>query len=139
MDSKFLFSTHPSFLLERLISQYKKQDKLVVAYDFDDTVRPMYCASCSQVQSLLRKINDTLNAYFIVFTSNKNLNDVRQYLDKWEIPYDAINENAPFVPFKDGKIFYNVLLDDKAGLGETVNTLEQLIYLVRNEYIQKEN
>ena len=135
MDSKFLFSTNPSFLLERLISQYKKQDKLVIAYDFDDTVRPMYCANCERVQSLLRKIKDILNAYFIVFTSNKDLNDVKKYLDEWEIPYDAINENAPFVPFKEGKIFYNVLLDDKAGLGETVNTLEQLLFLVKNEYI----
>ena len=60
MDSKFLFSTHPSFLLERLITQYKKQDKLVIAYDFDDTVRPMYCANCDQVQSLLRKIKDII-------------------------------------------------------------------------------
>lgn len=135
MDSKFLFSTHPSFLLERLISQYKKQNKLVIAYDFDDTVRPMYCANCDQVQSLLKKIKDVINAYFIVFTSNKNLGDVRKYLDELEIPYDAINENAPFVPFKEGKIFYNVLLDDKAGLGETVNTLEQLLFLVKNEYV----
>lgn len=137
MNSKYLFSTHPSFLLDRLITQYKKQDKIVVAYDFDDTVRPMYCASCEQVQSLLRKISNTLDAYFIVFTSNKNIDDVRNYLDKWEIPYDSINENAPFVPFKEGKIFYNVLLDDKAGLGETVNTLEQLIYLINNKYITK--
>lgn len=138
MDYKHLFSTNPSFLLERLVTQYKKQDKLIIAYDIDDTVRPMYCADCSIVQSLLRKIKNTLDAYFIVFTSNEDIDGVKKYLDKWEIPYDAINENAPFVPFKEGKIFYNVLLDDKAGLGEVMNTLEQLIYLVRNEHITKE-
>ena len=138
MDYKHLFSTNPSFLLERLITQYKKQDKLIIAYDIDDTVRPMYCADCGNVQSLLRKINNTLDAYFIVFTSNEDIDGVKKYLDKWEIPYDAINENAPFVSFKEGKIFYNVLLDDKAGLGEVMNTLEQLIYLVRNECITKE-
>ena len=139
MDSKYLFSTNPSFLLERLISQYKKHNKLVVAYDFDDTIRPMYCASCEEVQSLLRAMNNILDAYFIVFTSNKDIDDVKKYLDKWRIPYDSINENAPFVPFKEGKIFYNVLLDDKAGLGETVNTLKQFVYLIRNNYIEKEN
>lgn len=138
MNYKHLFSTNPSFLLERLIAQYQKQDKLVIAYDIDDTVRPMYCANCDNVESLLRKINSTLDAYFIVFTSNEDIDGVKAYLDKWDIPYDAINENAPFVPFKDGKIFYNVLLDDKAGLGEVVNTLEQLVYLVRNKYITKE-
>lgn len=138
MDCKHLFSTNPSFLLERLIAQYKKQDKLIVAYDIDDTVRPMYCADCGEVQSLLRKLKNRLNAYFIVFTSNEDIDGVKAYLNEHNLPYDAINENAPFVPFKNGKIFYNVLLDDKAGLGETVKTLEQLVYLVINEYITKE-
>lgn len=138
MDYKHLFSTNPSFLLERLVTQYKKQDKLIIAYDIDDTVRPMYCADCSDVQSLLRMIKNTLDAYFIVFTSNEDIDGVKEYLDKWGIPYDSINENAPFVPFEKGKIFYNVLLDDKAGLGEVVSTLKQLLYLVRNEYITKE-
>lgn len=138
MNHKHLFSTNPSFLLERLVKQYQKQDKLIIAYDIDDTVRPMYCADCGDVQSLLRMIKNTLDAYFIVFTSNEDINGVKEYLDKWDIPYDAINENAPFVPFEKGKIFYNVLLDDKAGLGEVVNTLKQLLYLVRNEYIIKE-
>jgi hypothetical protein len=35
-------------------------------------------------------------------------------------------------------LFYNVFLDDKAGLGEVVNTLDQFLYLVQNGYIQKE-
>ena len=138
MNHKHLFSTNPSFLLERLVKQYQKQDKLIIAYDIDDTVRPMYCADCGDVQSLLRMIKNTLDAYFIVFTSNEDINGVKEYLNKWDIPYDAINENAPFVPFEKGKIFYNVLLDDKAGLGEVVNTLKQLLYLIRNEYITKE-
>lgn len=138
MNSKYLFSTHPSFLLDRLITQYKKQDRIVIAYDFDDTVRPMYCADCGKIQSLLRQLKDNINAYFIVFTSNKDIEYVKDYLNDWEIPYDSINENAPFVPFKEGKIFYNVLLDDKAGLGEVVNNLEQFIYLVDNGYIKKE-
>lgn len=138
MDSKFLLSTHPSFLLERLISQYKKQDRLIIAYDFDDTVCPMYSANCEDVKSIIRKLKSSINAFFIVFTSNKDIDSIKEYLDEEEIPYNAINENAEFVPFKEGKIFYNVLLDDKAGLGETVNTLRQLIYLVENKHIQKE-
>lgn len=137
MKAEYLFSTNPSFLLTRLIEQYKKQNKLIIAYDIDDTVRPFYCADCSDVQSMLRMAKNTLNAFFIVFTSNPDIEGVKEFLEKNNLPYDAINENAPFVPFKDGKIFYNVLLDDKAGLGETVNTLKQLLYLVRNDLINK--
>ena len=138
MNSKHLFSTHPSFLLERLITQYKKQEQIVVAYDFDDTVRPMYCADCGHIHSLLRMLKEKANAYLIVFTSNEDIESVENYLFNWEIPYDSINQNAPFVPFKDGKIFYNILLDDKSGLGEVVNTLEQFLYLIENGYIKKE-
>lgn len=138
MNSKHLFSTHPSFLLERLITQYKKQEQIVVAYDFDDTVHPMYCSDCGHVQSLLRLLKEKANAYLIVFTSNEDIEYVENYLFNWEIPYDVINQNAPFVPFKEGKIFYNILLDDKSGLGEVVNTLEQFLYLIENGYIKKE-
>ena len=137
METKHLFSTNPSFLLQRLIEQYEKQDKLIVAYDFDDTVKPYWCADCCKVQSILRRLRDNIDAYFIVYTCNKDHEKIKKFLDKWDIPYDSINENAPFAPDIDGKLFYNVFLDDKAGLGEVVNTLDQFLYLVLNGYIKK--
>ncbi len=137
MKTKYLFSTNPSFLLQRLIEQYEKQDKLIVAYDFDDTVKPYWCADCGKVQSILRRLRDNIDAYFIVYTCNKDHEEIRDFLNKWDIPYDSINENAPFAPNVDGKLFYNVFLDDKAGLGEVVNTLDQFLYLVLNGYINK--
>ena len=138
MDVKHLFSTNPSFLLQRLISQYQKQDKLIVAYDFDDTVSPYWCANCTQVQSILRRLRDNIDTYFIVYTSNDDHDKIKKFLTTNDIPFDSINENAPFAPTKEGKLFYNVFLDDKAGLGEVVNTLDQFLYLVQNGYIQKE-
>jgi hypothetical protein len=138
MDVKHLFSTNPSFLLQRLISQYQKQDKLIVAYDFDDTVSPYWCANCTQVQSILRRLRDNIDTYFIVYTSNDDHDKIKKFLTANDIPFDSINENAPFAPTKEGKLFYNVFLDDKAGLGEVVNTLDQFLYLVQNGYIQKE-
>lgn len=137
MDVKHLFSTNPSFLLQRLISQYQKQDKLIVAYDFDDTVSPYWCANCTQVQSILRRLRDNIDTYFIVYTSNDDYDKIKKFLTANDIPFDSINENAPFAPTKEGKLFYNVFLDDKAGLGEVVNTLDQFLYLVQNGYIQK--
>lgn len=138
MDVRHLFSTNPSFLLQRLISQYQKQEKLIVAYDFDDTVSPYWCANCTQVQSILRRLRDNIDTYFIVYTSNDDHDKIKKFLTANDIPFDSINENAPFAPTKEGKLFYNVFLDDKAGLGEVVNTLDQFLYLVQNGYIQKE-
>lgn len=140
LDSGNYLSTEPGFLLSRLIKQYQTQDKIVIAYDFDDTVRPYYSAGCIEVQSVLRMSKKVLNPYFIVFTSNNNHDDIKRFLDEENIPYDSINENAPFVDFiKSGdKLFYNVLLDDKSGLGEVVKTLKTLNRLVLNKIITKE-
>ena len=135
--SESLPSVSSCFLLSRLIEQYRKQDRLVIAYDFDDTVRPYWCSSCEDVKSVLRIAKDTLNAYFIVYTCNPHHDKIKDYLDKEEIPYDSINENAPFInpEMISGKLFYNLFLDDKAGLGESVRALNDLCYLVYNEKI----
>lgn len=134
-----IHSTHPSYLLNRLIEQYKKQDRLVIAYDFDDTIRPHYCASCEEVKSVLRIAKQILNAYFIVYTCNPNHEMIEKHLTKEEVPFDVINQNAPFINTDlvdgNGKLFYNIFLDDKAGLGEVVNTLNELCYLVGNNKI----
>lgn len=132
-----LHSTHPSFLLSRLIEQYKNQERLIIAYDFDDTVKPYWCSSCEDVKSVLRLCKDVLNAYFIVYTCNTNHDKIREYLTEEEIPFDTINQNAPFINTShiSGKLFYNVFLEDKAGLGEVVKTLEELCYLVGNNKI----
>ncbi len=132
-----IHSTHPSFLLSRLIEQYKNQERLIIAYDFDDTVKPYWCGSCEDVKSVLRLCRDTLNAYFIVYTCNPNHNKIKEYLTEEEIPFDTINQNAPFIDasYISGKLFYNVFLEDKAGLGEVVKTLEELCYLVNNKRI----
>lgn len=132
-----LSSTSPTFLLTRLINQYKTQDRIIIAYDFDDTVRPYWCSSCEDVKSILRLARDKLNAYLIVYTCNPNHDEIVQYLTEEEIPFDSINENAPFIDETKikGKLFYNVFLDDKAGLGETVKALEDLCYLAYNKKI----
>lgn len=130
--------TSLNFLLMRLIEQYKKHGKLVIAYDIDDTVRPCYCDDCSEIKALLRMARDIIDAYFIVYTSNPDIKEVKRYLTEQDIPYDAINENAPFVPFKDGKIFYNILLDDKAGLAQAASNLKDLLYMVKYGLISKE-
>ena len=131
--------TNLNFLLMRLIEQYKIHGKLVIAYDIDDTVRPCYCDDCSEIQELLKMTKETINAYFIVYTSNPDIEEVKRYLNEQNIPYDAINENAPFVPFKKGKIFYNILLDDKAGLAQAAHNLKDLLYMVKYGLIPKES
>lgn len=141
VSSKDISVDHPAYSFLRLVEQYKKMDRLIIAYDFDDTVAPYYSAGCYHAASAIRMAKEYLNAYLIVYTCNQDEEKIKEYLDEEEIPYDAINENAPFIHFnkKDGsKLYYNLLLDDKAGLHQALNDLETLIYGVINGTIIKE-
>lgn len=141
VDTTHLESIEPSFLLQRLIEQYQKQDRLIIAYDFDDTVSPYVCSNCTEVQSVLRMSKENLNAYFIVYTCNSNHQKIKDFLDYNRLPYDCINAPAPFSPLTPAaigeKLYYNILLDDKAGLGEATAALKTLNRLVYQGVIKK--
>ena len=130
-------ATSSNFLLLRLIDQYKTHDRLIVAYDIDDTVRPYYSRPTGEIQSLLRMAKRVLNAYLIVYTSNPNVEEIVKFLNKNDIPYDSINENALFAVSPGAKIYYNIFLDDKAGLGQAAQILKELIDLVENGTVKK--
>lgn len=117
-------------VLDRLIKEYKKYDTLIVAYDFDNTVYDYHADghSYNSVIKLLRKLN-MLGCYLIVFTASdeSKFEFIGDYLNNNSIPFDAINKNAPFVNFNSGKIYYNILLDDRAGLKSAYDILVNFI------------
>ena len=78
------------------------------------------------VKDLIRKYEKY--AYFIVFTSSTpdRYDEIKSILDKEKLPYNSINEDAPFIPFTGRKVYYNILLDDRAGLNQTYNELLRL-------------
>lgn len=94
--------------------------KLIIAYDFDNTVYDYHKKghTYDDVVALLRKAKQ-FGCYLIVFTSaeKERYPDIKKYLRDNNIPYDSINENCPDTSnFKGRKIYYNILLDDRAGL-----------------------
>lgn len=124
-------------LYERILEDYKKNGNIIIAYDIDDTVRPYRNSkeSCDLVVDLLKRANEVLNASFIVFTSNKNINKVESFLNTVGLPYDKINEDMDWVKERDitdGKIYYNLFLDDKAGLAESYDALNSLVLWVES-------
>lgn len=116
------------FLYKRLSDAYEEHDRLIIAYDIDDTVRPYKSKSCEDVKALIRRAKRILKPYFIVFTANPHKEKNVAFLEAEGLPYDAINENADFIGrYGDGlKVYYNLLLDDKAGLKEAYDALDRL-------------
>jgi hypothetical protein len=115
--------------MKTIIRQYKEHGKLIIAYDFDGTVRPYRDGeNVDDVIKLLHRWKD--HAHLICYTArdSKEIPFVKNYLDIHDIPYDYINRNFDgTLPEVGQKMLYNVFLDDKAGLYETWVILNTII------------
>ena len=117
--------------VKRLQEWYARNGCLIVAFDFDNTVYDFHNKGhdYSEVIHLLRRAKQA-NCYLIVFTGNQDEQLVRGFLQEHGIPYDVINEHAPFLDEKSKqarKIYYNLLLDDAAGLESACAHLEAFL------------
>ncbi len=113
--------------VEKLISVYKEHGKIIIGVDFDDTIYPFtkvaYIeARCHMLTELLKELRDvaTLCLYTVAAT---DVLHYKEYIMQLKgIKPDFINESP--VKLGDGtKPFFNILLDDKAGLNEAIKTL----------------
>ena len=98
--------------------------KTVFIVNFDKT--------SDKVIDLIRECYN-LDFYLIVYTcSNKDrYKHIEQYLTKNNIPFNSINENSPDINFAHGKLYYNILLDDRAGLSSAYESLKECIKYIK--------
>lgn len=120
--------------INRLLEEYEKYGSIIVAYDFDNTVFDYYNKGYTYplVIRLLRQCKE-LGFHLTVFTScnDDRFPEIRKYLTENNIPFDGINETPDFIPFKGRKVYYNILLDDRAGLTSAYNQLVSVIYTIK--------
>lgn len=113
-----------------MIAEYKKYGMIWVAYDFDNTVYDYHKKGhdYEEVITVLRELK-AIGCSLIVFTAEKDVDHVRTFLDTCNIPYDLINENPPFFRSADEsrKIYWNILLDDRAGLRSAYHQCKALL------------
>ena len=120
---------------KRLEDEFKKYGKLIIAYDFDDTVFNFHKDSnrhYDKVISLLKEWSE--HAYTILFTSRETsrLQEAIDFVKENNIPMDSVNKNMPNTPFgNNNKVYYNVLLDDRAGLKWSYKALRKLIKKIK--------
>ncbi len=116
---------------KRLKKEYDTHKKLIVAVDFDDTVFDFHNAGHDymQVINLIRRCQN-LGFYIVLFTGthpDKWLNQAAYLKDKG-IKVICVNENPIPLPFGNhGKMYYNILLDDRAGLGQAYTILDIVV------------
>lgn len=130
------FSTN--YAIQRLYNEWEKHPKLLIACDFDETIFDFHKKGTNHemVIALLKKCNE-LGFYVSLFTASKpeRYDFMRRHMTELGVKIDAINENVIELKYgNNGKIYYNILLDDRAGLGQAYTILSSVIEMI---YIAK--
>lgn len=117
-------------VMTRLRATYKKHRRMILAVDFDDTVFPWTGITTHEyVLSLVRRAQK-VGFLIVIFTASapQRYDFIRDYMLKNGIAVDSINVNPIPLPYgNNGKIMYNILLDDRAGLKSAVRNLETFL------------
>ena len=123
----------PNLTYKRLLNEYQKYDSIVVAFDFDNTVFDYHKQGFDSMEiiDLLQKLK-SINCFLIVWTANDDALFVKNYCETHRIPFDRINKNPPFFKSNSRKIYYNELLDDRAGLRESFDRLLRLYNQIKS-------
>lgn len=119
--------------VERLMEQYRLHKTLIVAMDYDDTIFDYHKKGYSypKVIKLLlecQKLGFTL----IMLSTKEDPEELRENVShcaELGLRIKYINE-GPIMP-KAKKPFFNIYLDDKAGLAQAYDILNQTVQLIR--------
>ena len=128
-DINFLHPYYDLGCVERLYNEFKTHGKLVVGFDFDNTIFDVHNngGSYKCVIDLLKECKK-LGFVLCLYTA-----ELREDWLKWKVDYckhfgiepDYVNE-SPLLPGTK-KPFFNILLDDRAGLESAYKILKQVV------------
>lgn len=120
---------------DRLYEEWLKHGQIIIGCDFDDTISPWKFREFDfdSVIKILQTAKQT-GAYIVIFTACNpdRYPEISKYCQSVNLKIDAINETPVDVPYgKNGKIYANIFLDDRAGLHQAIDILENAMYRIR--------
>lgn len=127
--------------LERLKNEYNKYGKLIVAFDFDNTIYDFHKneGDYSEVIDLLKECIK-LEFDLILFTVDEDPDKVSEKV-RWLVSNDLWSYKSSHFFVNTGPLFsgsrkpyYNILLDDRAGLEESYNILKQVVDYANSKF-----
>ena len=119
--------------VERLYGWFREHGTLIIAFDYDDTLYDFHKKGYRypSMVKLLRQCSD-LEFTMILYSSQATQEEydiITKDLAEYRIRVDYINESP--VDKKSTKPYFNILLDDKAGLGQAFNILSQVVERIK--------
>ena len=127
--------------LERLKNEYDKYGKLIVAFDFNNTIYDFHKneGDYSEVIDLLKECIK-LEFDLILFTVDEDPDKVSEKV-RWLVSNDLWSYKSSHFFVNTGPLFsgsrkpyYNILLDDRAGLEESYNILKQVVDYANSKF-----
>ena len=116
-------------MVEKLIKIYKEHGSIIVGVDFDDTIFKYSDDVSGNDIVIRRKLLKLLKPYLTIclytVADKESLRYKIALMKEWDIEPDYINE-SPIKLGDESKPYFNLLLDDKAGLNETTKVLKAL-------------
>ena len=114
---------------KKLFEVLEFHNTIIVGVDFDDTVFPFTDTSysrtrCNKVVNLVKELKDKITICLYTVADNESLKYKKYILETLGIKAAYINE-SPIKLGNGDKPYFNILLDDKAGLNETIEILTE--------------
>jgi predicted mannosyl-3-phosphoglycerate phosphatase (HAD superfamily) len=135
MQDRFLNSDNA---FNRLLKEYREHSKLLVAFDFDNTIFDIHNDGDTfpALEQLLKDLK-SIGCSLILFTcrTGTELEEAITYCTVQGYPPDFVNESTMFSN-QSVKPFFNMLLDDRAGLKESYEHLTRLVKTVRDNQLR---
>lgn len=126
----------------RLYQEWKQHGKIIIAIDYDDTISPWGFRNNEDLEQIdktiqiLRLAKET-GAYLSIFSAcnDDRYEEIQKYCESKGLKIDSINKNPieGLLYGYNGKIFANIFIDDRAGLLESLDILETVMYKIRGE------
>lgn len=127
-----------SICVDRLVTEWRKHGRILIALDFDDSVFGFHDPTDThpRVLSLIRECSD-MGCLITVYTASTptRWDMMRVFLETRGIKVAAINKNPIELPYGLwGKIYYNIFLDDRAGLAAAYQTLKRTVEEIKKDH-----
>jgi len=131
---------HANFYTNRLVKEWLKNGKIVIACDLDDTIIPYnkeIKENCKKMTNLILDCQKE-GIIFLINTarSEHQLERAKQQVEELGIVVHGVNEMHPEwdKPYGvNGKLYANIFLDDRGGFWDTYWTLSNALSIVRHQ------
>ena len=131
---------HANFYINRLVKEWIKNEKLIIACDIDDTIIPFneeIKDNCDKMVELILECQKE-GIIFLINTarSKKQLENIVDRVESLGIKVDGVNQmhkewNKDYGI--NGKLYANIFLDDRSGFMESYWTLSESLSIVKQE------